>query len=91
MYFAYVLTSEVTGKRYIGQTENLARHLREHNTPEYNPCKHTSRNRGPWRLVCFETFATHAEAMRRERWLKSGVGRRWLDEVVGRASSASTD
>lgn len=90
MYFVYVLMSETTGKRYIGQTENLARRLREHNTPDHNLRKHTSRNRGPWRLVHFETFATRTEAMRRERWLKSGVGRRWLDEEVGRVRHRRT-
>jgi len=31
-----------------------------------------------WLLVYSEIYATRAEAMQRERWLKSGVGRQWL-------------
>ncbi|HDZ19992.1 hypothetical protein LCGC14_1760480 [marine sediment metagenome] len=91
MYWVYVLVSESTGKRYVGQTADLKRRLVEHNTPEHNRRKHTSRNAGPWRLVHRENYPTRAEAMRREKWLKSGAGRLWLDETIGRASPPQAD
>jgi predicted GIY-YIG superfamily endonuclease len=31
VFVVYVLISKTTGKRYVGQTDNLARRLREHN------------------------------------------------------------
>ena len=91
MFFVYVIVSETTGKHYTGQTNDLDLRLSEHNFPEHNTQKHTSRNRGPWKLVYHEEYATQAEAMRREKWLKSGVGRQWLDQAIGRASPPSAD
>jgi putative endonuclease len=84
----YILESASTGKRYIGQTDDLERRLAEHNSREHNLCKFTSRHPGPWRLVYHETCETRSEAMRRERWLKSGVGRQWIADHLGRASPA---
>ena len=91
MFYVYVLVSETTGKRYIGQTNDLSRRVAEHNDPGHNSRKHTSRNAGPWRLVHHESFQTRAEAMRREKWLKSGAGREWLDQTIGRASPPQAD
>jgi putative endonuclease len=71
MFFVYVIISESTGKRYIGQTNDLPRRLAEHNSRQHNPRKHTSRNRGPWRLALSEPWPTRADAMRREKWLNS--------------------
>ncbi|MEM8834371.1 MAG: GIY-YIG nuclease family protein [Planctomycetota bacterium] len=92
MFWVYVLVSESTGKRYIGQTNALDRRIAEHNSPGHNnPRKHTSRNAGPWVLLHSERFQTRAEAMRREKWLKSGVGRAWLDQALHRASPPDAD
>ena len=87
----YVLVSESTGRRYVGQTDDLARRLAEHNDPNHNVRKYTSRQKGPWRLVHVESFPTRSEAMRRERWLKSGAGRQWLDPEIGGASPPEAD
>jgi len=91
MFWVYVLVSESTNRRYIGQTNDLERRLAEHNSREHNPRKHTSRNKGPWRLVFSEQYATRSEAMKREKWLKSGVGRKWLNKTIGRASPPKAD
>ena len=91
MYYAYVLVSDSTGKRYTGHTDNLERRIEQHNDQQHNLSKYTTRNSGPWRLVHFEKFATRSEAMAREKWLKSGVGRAWLDEHVGRAGPPKAD
>ena len=90
-FWVYVLVSESTCRRYIGQTQDLNRRLTEHNTPDHNPRKFTSRNTGPWRLVYSEEHATRSAAMQRERWLKSGAGRAWLDRSIGRASPPVAD
>ena len=90
-FVVYVLQSQSTNKRYIGHTEELARRLAEHNDPSHNVRKYTSRNRGPWVLVLEEHFETRSEAMRRERWLKSGQDREWLGHSIGRASPPQAD
>ena len=90
-FFVYVIQSDSTGRRYVGQTDNLDRRLAEHNTIEHNQRKYTSKQRGPWTLVHQETVETRSEAMQRERWLKSGVGREWLVRQLGRASPPQAD
>jgi putative endonuclease len=79
-FIVYVLKSQSTGRRYVGQTDDLARRLTEHNDSTTNRAKFTSRQPGPWQVVHSEEHCTRADAMHRERWLKSGVGRAWLDE-----------
>jgi len=89
MFYVYILVSQSTGKRYIGQTNDLERRVAEHNSIEHNHRKHTSRNQGPWKLVYHEEHPTRSEAMEREKWLKSSTGRRFLDRKIGRASPSS--
>ena len=88
MFYVYVLVSESTGKRYTGQTSDLERRIAEHNSKNHNVRKHTSRNLGPWQLGYSEEHATRSEAIKRERWLKTRSGRRFIDVKIGRASPA---
>lgn len=85
-FWVYVLVSESTGRRYIGHTNDLERRVAEHNGASTNPHRYTSRFKGPWRLIHSEVFETRSAAMLREKWLKSDVGRAWLDATIGRAS-----
>ena len=85
-FCVYILISETTGHRYIGQTDDIERRVSEHNSKNHNPRKHTSCHVGPWRLVHQERFDTRSQAMFRERWLKSTTGRRWLNRSIGRTS-----
>ena len=87
-FFVYVLRSQSTGRRYVGQTDDLDRRVVEHNDSTTNPAKFTSRQRGPWQVVYSEEYSTRADAMRRERWLKSGIGRVWLDEHLSANATA---
>ncbi|MDD4052123.1 MAG: GIY-YIG nuclease family protein [candidate division Zixibacteria bacterium] len=73
MYTVYVLRSH-RGLRYIGHTSNLDQRLREHNS---GTCKTTKVDTG-WVVVYQETFGSRSEAMKREKWLKSGAGREFL-------------
>jgi putative endonuclease len=56
------------GQLYIGHTSDLQARLERHNSGESG----WTSNRGPWRLVLQEEYSTRAEAMKRERSLKSG-------------------
>ena len=90
-YTVYVLRSRTTERLYTGQTSDLERRLSEHNSPAHNVRKFTSRNEGPCELLRSEPYGTRAEAMRRERFLKSGQGRAWLHQQQGRASPPEAD
>ncbi len=76
MYFVYVLWSNKIKKRYIGSTEDVTKRLTKHNEG-----KSTFTKRGmPWILIHNEIYETKAEALKREKFLKTGVGRAWLDK-----------
>jgi putative endonuclease len=73
------MKSERNGKRYIGSTSKLPdERVVEHNTGNTS----FTRNNRPWHLIHSEIFSTKSEALRREKFLKSGQGRKWLDENI---------
>jgi putative endonuclease len=84
MFYVYVLCSQSSGKLYIGQTGDIKRRLKEHQT---GLARYTH-GKGPWELMFAEEYQTRSEAMARERFLKTGRGRVWLKEKInGRAGS----
>ena len=80
MFTAYVLRSKTTRRFYTGSTSDLPRRLDQHNANEGASTK----NRGPWELVLREDFETLAEAVRRERHLKTGKGREEIKRILER-------
>jgi len=78
MYYVYVLKSVKYLNRYIGSTENVVKRIEEHNRSK---CRYT-KGRRPWLLVYQEEFSTRAETMKREKFLKSGQGRKYLDSIL---------
>ena len=78
MHFVYIIKSKTHATRYIGSTDNIPKRLQEHNNKK---CRYTS-GRIPWNLFYQEKYETRAEAMQREKFLKSGQGRKWLDEKL---------
>jgi putative endonuclease len=75
MYYVYVLHSLADEGLYIGFTGNLRRRLKEHQGGE----SFATSFRGPWKLIYYEAYLEQADAEGRERFLKSGGGRRFLD------------
>jgi len=72
----YVLKSLKDGIRYMGSGENANERLRRHNKGDYQFTK----GHRPWEIIHTENFETRAEALKREKFLKSGQGRKWLDD-----------
>ena len=77
-YYSYVLRSTKNGILYKGSTQNLEIRLQTHNSGKV---KFTSKNI-PWELVISEEFSTRSEAVKREKWYKSGVGRDWINSKL---------
>jgi len=77
MFYTYVLKSIRDGKRYIGQTsKDVLNRLREHNVGSNK----WTRANSPFIILYYEKWDTKTEAIKREHFLKSGQGRKWLDE-----------
>ena len=70
MYYVYILQSEKDHRLYIGQTNNVENRLIRHNNGEVR----STRMRRPLKLMCYKEFATRAEAMKIEKYLKSLKG-----------------
>jgi putative endonuclease len=84
-FSVYVIKSVTTGKLYTGytgQTQQLDKRLLQHN----DGSSPYTKNRGPWVLIYVETFATRAEAMAREKFLKTGKGREFLKNKIGQSN-----
>jgi predicted GIY-YIG superfamily endonuclease len=82
MYHVYVL-SNLDDRIYIGHTEHLGHRLGQHQRGEGGWTKW----RGPWELVLSEDFDTRAEAMKREKALKTGRLNQNLRQAVRERSS----
>ncbi|MCK4652917.1 MAG: GIY-YIG nuclease family protein [Candidatus Cloacimonetes bacterium] len=74
MITVYVLTGK---KRYIGITNNLERRLDEHRIKSSKG----SQVIGEFKLLYTEEYPDYASARKREKYLKSGRGRKWLDHL----------
>jgi len=86
MYFVYVLQSQ-DNKLYVGLTNDIHRRLREHNDGKTR----STRARRPLKLIHSEEFLTRSSARDRERFLKSGRGRRLIRELLQRNTEAQLD
>lgn len=70
MYFVYVLRSWVSGRHYIGSTNDVQRRLKDHNRGK----DRSVRGRGPFDLVLVEPYDSRQEAVARELQIKSYKG-----------------
>ena len=77
-YWVYIIESATSAKLYIGQTNNIGERLLRHNK---NQNKYT-KNKGPWVLIHSEQFETRAEAMQREKYLKSLKNKKYVLEII---------
>lgn len=73
-YYVYVLISERDGKRYIGVTADIERRIQEHNTGLVI----STRSRRPLRLAYTESYQSKEDALKREKFFKTGKGREYL-------------
>jgi len=74
VFYVYVLQSKSDAGFYIGFSTDLRRRLKEHQQGK----SFATSYRGPWRLIYYEAYLEEADALGRERFLKSGGGRRFL-------------
>ncbi len=77
MLTVYVLYSENFEKHYTGFTSNFEQRLLSHNVLG----KGWTKKYWPWKVLLTDSYETKSEAMQRERWLKTGVGRDFIKQL----------
>jgi len=76
MITVYVIKSK-DGYRYSGITHNLTDRIKRHNGKRSKSTK----GHEEYKTILIEKHKTYAEARVREKFLKSGAGRRFLDTL----------
>ena len=77
MYWVYVLTNQDSSRKYVGFTNNMGRRLKEHNSGHTKSTKNQK-----WSVVYKEELKDRLIARKREKYLKSAAGRRYLQTVL---------
>ena len=85
MYYVYVLRSDRDSQLYVGFTENLEQRVSRHNSGDVL----STRSRRPLQLIFFEGYYDKGDAIRRERYLKTGPGKRMLKLMIRNTLSKS--
>ena len=74
MYYTYVIRSEKDKGFYTGFTNDLQKRFNEHNSGKVSSTK----SRCPFVLIYYEACLDEQDAKCREKYLKSGMGKRYL-------------
>ncbi len=74
MYKVYILQSLKTLRTYVGYTKNFDIRFKEHNSGKVL----ATRNYKPWKVLYIESCDSLKQAKLREKYWKSGGGRRKL-------------
>jgi putative endonuclease len=74
MHYVYVRRSLSDHVLYIGYSANLRRRFQQHIKDDSVATSY----RGPWGLIYYEAYLDQHDAPGREKYLKSGAGRRFL-------------
>ena len=74
MYYTYVLLSNRDNKFYIGYSADLRVRFNEHQEGKVT----ATQNRRPLMIVYYEACLNKQDAIKREKYFKTGFGRRFL-------------
>ena len=80
MYYVYVLRNDESGRLYTGYTSDLRKRLTEHNSKKPGYTSYS----GPYELIYYEGSLNMIDAQAREKYLKSGMGKRYLKNRLKR-------
>ena len=80
MFYTYVIKSKKDVKNYTGFTKDLRKRFIEHNANKV----FSTKGRGPFELIYYEACLDSQDASAREKYLKSGMGKRYLKNRLKR-------
>jgi putative endonuclease len=78
-FVVYILYSERFNKNYTGFTSNLIERFKSHN---HLAAKGYTLKFRPWKVIHVEFFTSKSEAMKREKYLKTGIGREFIKNII---------
>ena len=78
-YYVYVLYSKMHNRYYTGSSADPHKRILSHNDPHN---KGWTKRYAPWVLIYTQEFDNKTDALKRERWLKSGKGREFIQEYL---------
>jgi putative endonuclease len=78
MFYVYLLESFADKSWYIGYTKDLRKRFVSHNKGD----NLATRNKKPWKLIYYEAYINITDAKKREEFLKSGSGRRFVKKQL---------
>lgn len=79
MYYVYLLENQNDQSWYIGYTSDISRRIKEHNSGRGG---RTTRLKRDWGLIYYEMYLDEKDAEGREKFLKSGSGRKYLKKQL---------
>jgi putative endonuclease len=80
MWYTYVLQSKKDVKWYTGCTNDLRKRFTEHN----KGLVFSTKGRGPFILLYYEACLNKYDAFVREKYLKTGMGKRYIKNRLKR-------
>ncbi|KKT57655.1 MAG: GIY-YIG catalytic domain protein [Candidatus Giovannonibacteria bacterium GW2011_GWC2_44_9] len=83
MIYTYVIKSRKDGKWYAGSTNDLRKRFNDHNRGQV----FSTKGRRPFELIYYEACLDDHDARVREKYLKSGPGKRYLKNRLKRSLS----
>jgi len=81
MFYVYVLKSIKNRKLYTGFSCDLRKRFNQHNSNEVSGY---TKNKGPFKLIYYEACLNQTDARQREKYLKTGMGKRYLKNRLKR-------
>ncbi len=80
MIYTYILKSDKDGMLYTGCTSDLRKRFKEHNANKVVATK----SRGPFTIIYYEACIDDHDGFTREKYLKTGMGKRYLKNRLKR-------
>lgn len=74
VYYTYVLQSKKDSRWYTGCTDDMRKRFKQHNNGEV----FSTKGRGPFTPIYYESCLNKTDAFVREKYLKSTMGKRYL-------------
>ncbi|MCF8379142.1 MAG: GIY-YIG nuclease family protein [Bacteroidales bacterium] len=78
MFYVYAISSIAKNYIYVGLTADYEERINRHN----KGYERTTRPYKPFTTILIEEFANRSEARKREKYLKSGIGKEFLKRLL---------
>ena len=86
MFYTYVIKSKNRNYIYVGLSNNPERRISEHNKGK----EKTTKPYSPFNIIFIEKHQTRIEARKREKYLKSGIGKEKIKNYIKNCPGGET-